>query len=234
MQTYSCPNGCCKIYVNTYNNKNIKFYNRSSRRKAGVFIEDKSHNKVLLIQSNGNMWGPPKGTLKYGETDRICAIREVEEETGLKISTDDFKKALNIQNRAIYFYVEKDICPVEIPTKYIDNDVTGITWINPDCLEKIFDPFISESTIDIKKNETIFDALKQLPDVEIRDYGKNKQIISIGGEKGFYIYDVNGITPDKPIDEFKPREKVTINLKKLVSIDKKKIKINLRNKDSEK
>jgi hypothetical protein len=136
MQTYSCPNGCCKIYVNTYNNKNIKFYNRSSRRKAGVFIEDKSHNKVLLIQSNGNMWGPPKGTLKYGETDRICAIREVEEETGLKISTDDFKKALNIQNRAIYFYVEKDICPVEIPTKYIDNDVTGITWINPDCLEK--------------------------------------------------------------------------------------------------
>ncbi len=106
--------------------------------------------------------------------------------------------------------------------------------VNPDCLEKIFDPFISEYTIDIKKNETIFDALKQLPDVEIRDYGKNKQIISIGGEKGFYIYDVNGITPDKPIDEFKPREKVTINLKKLVSIDKKKIKINLRNKDPEK
>ena len=136
METYSCPNGCCKIYVNSYIPNKGSMYKRRNRRKAGAFIEDKPHNKVLLIQSNGNMWGPPKGTTKYGETDRNCAIREVEEETGLQISPNEFTKAINIQNKAIYFYVQRDICPVEIPTKYIDNDVTGITWINPDCLEK--------------------------------------------------------------------------------------------------
>ena len=106
--------------------------------------------------------------------------------------------------------------------------------LNPDCLEKILDPFIEEYNVDIKKDETIFDALKQLPDVETKDYGKNKQIISIGGEKGFYIYEVNGKTPDEPIDEFKPHGGVTINLKKLVSVDKKKIRINFKKDNSEK
>lgn len=106
--------------------------------------------------------------------------------------------------------------------------------LNPDCLEKILDPFIEEYNVDIKKDETIFDALKQLPDVETKDYGKNKQIISIGGEKGFYIYEVNGKTPDEPIDEFKPHGSVTINLKKLVSVDKKKIRINFKKDNSEK
>ena len=106
--------------------------------------------------------------------------------------------------------------------------------VNPVCLEKILDPFVDEYKVDIKNNESIFDALKQLPDVEIRDYGKNKQIVSIGGEKGFYIYEVNGKTPNEPIDEFKPQEKVTINLKKLVSIDKKKIRINFKDNNSKK
>lgn len=135
MHTYFCPKGCCTIYIKPYTTPK-KFYKHRTRRKAGVFIEDKNHNKVLLVQSNGNLWGPPKGTSKYGETDRICAIREVLEETGLEVSPNEFTKAINIQNRAIYFYVNKDECQVIIPTENSHNDATGITWINPDCLEE--------------------------------------------------------------------------------------------------
>lgn len=135
MQTYSCPRGCCDIYVKTYVSDK-KSYKHRPRRKAGVFIEDKANKKVLLVQSNGNLWGPPKGTSKYGETDRNCAVREVMEETGLQISPDEFTKAINIKHRAIYFYINKDTCPVMIPSEQLDNDATGITWINPDCLEQ--------------------------------------------------------------------------------------------------
>jgi len=136
MQTFTCPTGCCDIYVNYNIPINFPYFGyKRNKRKAGVFIYDSKKNKVLLIQSNGNLWGPPKGTINYGETDRQCAIREVREETGLEITDQHFTRAINIQNKAIYFYLNKDKCPVQIPDDIRDNDATGITWINPDCLE---------------------------------------------------------------------------------------------------
>ena len=101
---------------------------------------------------------------------------------------------------------------------------------NVEVLEKAFDPFIEESDITIGKDTTLFDALKQLPGVEIKNQGKSKYITSIDGEKGYYIYEVNGKTPKKPIDEYKPNKNVVLNLKKLVPVGKKKIKISFKEK----
>ena len=91
MHTYLCPKGCCEIYVNTYTPRK-KYHHKHKKycKKAGVFIVDTALNKVLLIQSNGNMWGPPKGTAHIGESNCQCAIREVKEETGLTISSNKF------------------------------------------------------------------------------------------------------------------------------------------------
>ena len=99
---------------------------------------------------------------------------------------------------------------------------------NLECLEKAFDPFVKETKMEIEKNTTIFDALKQLPGVETKSDGKNQFITSINGEKGFYIYEVNGDIPKQAIDEYKPKENVTLQLKKLVPVSKKKIKIDLK------
>lgn len=131
-----CPNGCCDIllqYTNNLTQKNI-YYNRH-KKKAGVFIYDPITNKILLIQSNNNLWGPPKGTLNYNETIKDCAIREVYEETGITVSPEKFTKAINIQNKATYFYMETQVCKLEIPKNIENNDATGISWINVDCLK---------------------------------------------------------------------------------------------------
>ncbi len=147
METFNCPDGCCTIKVMPYEVPKDPFEKvRRSRRKSGVFIYDPKTDKVLLIQSRGHLWGPPKGTLHYGESERQCAIREVKEETGLDISDDDFTKAAKIRNRAIYFYLEMDECDVDIQDHIIDNDANGIGWIKTDCLEKcIEDGYISLS-----------------------------------------------------------------------------------------
>ena len=100
--------------------------------------------------------------------------------------------------------------------------------VNLEFIEKAFEPFIEESKIEIEKDTTIFDALRQLPGVEIKSHGKNQYITSIDGEKGFYIYEVNGTTPKKAINEYKPKENINLQLKKLVPVSKKKIKINLK------
>ena len=101
---------------------------------------------------------------------------------------------------------------------------------NIEPLENAFEPFIEESNIKMEKDSTIFDAIKQLPGIETVTHGKNKYIASIDGEKGYYIYEVDGKAPEKPIDKYKPQGDVTVKLKKLVPVEKKKIKISFKEK----
>ena len=101
---------------------------------------------------------------------------------------------------------------------------------NLKCLEKAFDPFVKESKIEIEKNTTIFDALKQLPGIEVHKVGNNQYITSINGEKGYYIYEINGEIPAKAVDKLKPKKNVTLELKKLITVNKKKIEIKIKNK----
>ena len=133
MQTYYCRDGCCPVKIKTYN-PTPRYFNRNYR-KAGVFIYDPKEDRVLLVQSRGHLWGPPKGTLNIGEQERHCAVREVNEETGLDISSDNFTKAVKIRNRAIYYYLEMDTCDLTVQDSITDNDANGITWIKMQCLE---------------------------------------------------------------------------------------------------
>lgn len=49
---------------------------------AGGVVLDSSKGTILLIKRNG-VWDLPKGKLEEGESIPECAVREVEEETGL-------------------------------------------------------------------------------------------------------------------------------------------------------
>jgi ADP-ribose pyrophosphatase YjhB (NUDIX family) len=135
MQTITCPKGCCILKVVPYEVFQGEVFKTRRKRKAGVFIKDSNTNRVLIVQSRGNFWGLPKGTVQYGETDRLCAVREVKEETGLSISMENFSKATKIYNNAIYFYLEMTQCNVSIQKELLDNDANGIGWIKPECLK---------------------------------------------------------------------------------------------------
>lgn len=135
MQVYYCRHKCCKVKIQEYiNNKNpTSFYNNYG--KAGVFIYDPKKDKVLLVQSRGRLWGPPKGTLKEDENILECAIREVKEETGLKVRSDNLKLYINV-HRATYYYLEMDSSELDIQQNNDEdaNDANGITWIKISCL----------------------------------------------------------------------------------------------------
>jgi len=97
-------------------------------------------------------------------------------------------------------------------------------------LETVLEPFIEESIVEIYKEKSIFEALKQIPGVEVKKFGKHQYIKSIDGDDGYYIYEVDGKLPKKPIEEYTIDKNVTLDLKKLISIKRKKIKINIKNK----
>jgi len=96
-------------------------------------------------------------------------------------------------------------------------------------LENTLEPFIEESLIEINKKKSIFDALKQVPGVEVKKVGNHQYIRSINGEEGYYIYEVDGRLPKKPIDEYTINKNVSLDLKKLVSVKKKKINVKVKN-----
>jgi len=131
---FKCFNKCCTLNIEPYSKKPCFFDRKNKRQKAGVFIYDPTKNKVLLIQSRGNLWGPPKGTLDRDETYNKCAIREVKEETGLDINESQFICSISIRNKAVYYFIQVDECDVSVQDHIYGNDANGIGWINIGCL----------------------------------------------------------------------------------------------------
>lgn len=95
-------------------------------------------------------------------------------------------------------------------------------------IERVLEPFIESQTVLVNKNKSIFDALKQIPGIEVKRQGSQGYIKSINDEKGYYIYEVNGILPEKPIDEYKIDKDLNLEIKKIVTIKKKSINIKLK------
>jgi DNA-binding transcriptional ArsR family regulator len=114
----------------------------------------------------------------------------------------------------------------------INKKIYGNTYVlttKTKNLELVLEPFVDESLIEIEKKKSIFEALKQLPGIEIKKIGKHHYISSVNGENGYFIYEINGELPKKPIDEFTIEKNLTFDLKKIISIKKKKIEIKLKN-----
>ena len=139
IEFHYCNNKCCKIEVISY--KNLIPVHHSSpelfNRKAGVFLYSPKEQRILLVQSRGFFWGLPKGTVEE-ESISECAIRELKEETGITVESKDFLRVITVKNKAMYFYIEKDIESPHIQFNDTEskNDVNGITWIKLDCLRE--------------------------------------------------------------------------------------------------
>ena len=58
---------------------------------AGVLIYNEKGEVLLQKRSDDGAWGNPGGSVEFGETVEEAAVREVYEETGLKIKPEDLK-----------------------------------------------------------------------------------------------------------------------------------------------
>jgi ADP-ribose pyrophosphatase YjhB (NUDIX family) len=141
---YNCTNQCCHYKVTPYN-KEIKVNNDSFKSppgkiiKAGCFIVDPDTNKILLVQSRGQMWGPPKGTMLDNETCEECAVREVFEETGIIINPTQFLGQTLVKSKALYYTTEIQETNLDPQNHIIDNDANGIGWFNVNCLNYLIE-----------------------------------------------------------------------------------------------
>lgn len=130
---FACSCNKCSCVIGKYFPSKISTYKRGSARKAGAFICADEH--ILLVQSCGRFWGPPKGTIEDNESIRDCAIREVREETGLDVSSVLPDTYIRLKSRFYYYIIyTKQMCVV--PSQNPGNDVNGIGWFNIECVRR--------------------------------------------------------------------------------------------------
>lgn len=74
-----------KVYLYHPNGEKIlkKFKKKIAVIKAGGGVVQNSKGKILMMKRRGK-WDIPKGKKEKGENIAVCALREVEEETGVK------------------------------------------------------------------------------------------------------------------------------------------------------
>jgi hypothetical protein len=168
LEEYCCHNGmkCCCVRIIPYECKNVPYITSLKKlKKAGSFIYDSSKRKVLLVQSRGQLWGPPKGSIQPEEVPLQCALREVTEETGIVLNEQQFSGSIVIKSKALYYITDTEVENyINIMPQYqvTDNDANGIGWFDIDCIDywiaKGFD-FNNHTRILLKKilNKKIID-----------------------------------------------------------------------------
>jgi ADP-ribose pyrophosphatase YjhB (NUDIX family) len=101
----------------------------SKLKRCGAIIIDKQRN-ILLVQGHSGVWSLPKGHQSHtNEPYTICAMREVYEETGLKLRITKNFRQVEIGNIVYYLIELNDYYKKFMKIK--DNDeVKKIDWIH--------------------------------------------------------------------------------------------------------
>jgi 8-oxo-dGTP pyrophosphatase MutT (NUDIX family) len=104
---------------------------------CGAFVyrlgQHSSDIKILLIkQSKNSDWGIPKGKINLGETHEECAVREVFEETGVRIGLEDKLGECYVsykhKEKTVIAFLAKQICGNEPRCDGPESEVEDVRW----------------------------------------------------------------------------------------------------------
>lgn len=107
---------------------------------------------------------------------------------------------------------------------------TQVLKARPEALYSVMDYFTDESTVEVPRGANVIDALTQVAGVRVEKADERGFVTSIDGEEGFYIYEVNGRLPNISMDKFKLEKDLTVELKKILHVSKKRLNIKVKRK----
>lgn len=128
-----CKKGCCLLKIlQKSKKKNYSSPYPFEKRKAGVFVS--CGNKILLAQSYNNKWGIPKGQMELFDLNtKVCAERELKEETGLTVTLEDSNLYRIILDNCYVYKIHVDNMDIVNLENLKHLDSTGIGWVDFEC-----------------------------------------------------------------------------------------------------
>ncbi len=137
------------------------FWKKFTIIKAAGGLVQNEEKKMLLIFRRGK-WDLPKGKLDEGETLEQCALREVEEETGLTnikllspllTTYHTYHEGSRFILKESYWYNMK-VTGKQTLLPQTEEDILEIKWVTPKEAEKLF-PGCFPSVIDVIKKASL-------------------------------------------------------------------------------
>lgn len=109
---------------------------------GGIVLKSEDKRVLVLVtqHSKHKGWDFPKGHLEIGETSKIAALREVEEETGIKAEIIEkvgetkyfYYEDGNRVLKTVVFFLMKYLSLGEATTAF---EVSGMVWLTPSEVE---------------------------------------------------------------------------------------------------
>lgn len=96
-----------------------------------------------------------------------------------------------------------------------------------ETIRKVFTAVEKAYVIRAKKGETLLNAFREIPGIEIRKEPNGYLIESIGGKKGYFLFEINGSIPKKSMEKIVLKEDSEISFYRLMPVLGKRFVINL-------
>lgn len=88
-----------------------------------------------------------------------------------------------------------------------------------------FEPFAPVTRLEVKKGTTLMDAFKMVSTIEIKNVDGRNYILSSDGEKGYFVYEVDGEFIDKRAEDYVLTKDAFVEWKRLEPITQRKLRI---------
>ncbi|MHC1635391.1 MAG: metalloregulator ArsR/SmtB family transcription factor [Candidatus Methanospirareceae archaeon] len=105
---------------------------------------------------------------------------------------------------------------------------TQILRANRERLYEMMEAFGDYHEIEMHKGASILEALRKVAGIEVKKMNEKEYVVSVDGEEGFYIYEVDGYLPNVSMNEYKMEKDIEIKVKRIVPILKKRIKVSIK------
>lgn len=92
----------------------------------------------------------------------------------------------------------------------------------------LLNEFCEPKEVEVEKGASVLDALRKVSGVSVTKVGDNEYVMAIDGEKGYFVYEVNGEVLDVPMNRYKLYEDKRVMLKELIPVTKKHLKIKIK------
>ncbi|MCL2550193.1 MAG: ArsR family transcriptional regulator [Methanimicrococcus sp.] len=92
----------------------------------------------------------------------------------------------------------------------------------------VFDSFAPVKKFEVDKGTTLMEAFKRVSVIEVKNIDGKDFIVAADGEKGFYLYEVNGKLIDKRAEDFILEEDAVIEWKRLEPVTRKRLIVSVK------
>lgn len=98
--------------------------------KVGGIILDKNQNLLIVLGKYSQKWGVPKGSLEDDETYLEGALREIKEETGLRLNPVSIRhlEYWSVNKARLYLLQVDEIRPKLKPTDH--SEIANAVWLD--------------------------------------------------------------------------------------------------------